>query len=364
VKIIIISILAVAMIGLMIPNVFSVNQMYDNLGEKKLGDVGITLFQSNDTGDLKFEHSNCLNESCLIVFEATNSMGDNRNIGDFSITKESPSHGTLSSCNLPMGKYIIKATLDSSSNSYTTAWVVDIKQKCNLNYDQSSTSSSSIPPSSSSSTPESSLPSFDSRFVWLIFLIPAIIVIAIIAKRWKKPKGSSKGGQFTKGNRGSGSDDDKSENIFQDYADEIHRDYGDQFTDTNQTSWSRREKFKRISEREIQEERERRKKSEKVAKAIIRERKRIKVKKKSIEKISKSDILKNEGNDYAVFHLDENAVCSEITKRFRELSKKFQASRGAANKSDSEVKEDTKIQSIINGAYSRLKKLHCGQGKR
>ena len=65
-----------------------------------------------------------------------------------------------------------------------------------------------------------------------------------------------------------------------------------------------------------------------------------------------------------MFHLDENAVCSEVTKRFRELSKKFQASRGAANKSDLEVKEDTKIQSIINGAYSRLKKLHCGQGKR
>ena len=352
----------------MIPNVFSVNQMYDNLGERKLGDIGITLFQSNDTGDLKFEHSNCLNESCLIIFDATDSMGDSRIIGDFSITKESPSQGTLTSCGLPTGKYRIEATLDSSSNSYTTAWVVNIKHKCNLNYDQSPTSPECGPGTilkngicvitgTPESTPESSLPSFDSRFVWIIFLIPAIIVIAIIFWRREKAKATV--------SQENGTKSDKSENIFQDYADEIHRDYGDEFTDKNQTSWSRREKFKRLSESKIQEERERRKKTGGTSdKDIIRGSKRIKVKKKSVEKISKSDILKNEGNDYAVFHLDENAICSEIIKRFRELSKKFQASRGAANKSDSEVKEDTKIQSIINGAYSRLKKLHCGQGKR
>ena len=190
------------MIGFMIPNVFSVNQMYDNLGERKLGDIDITLFQSNDTGDLKFEHRNCLNESCLIIFQATNSMHDSRDIGDFLITKESPSHGTLSSCGLPMGTYVIKATLDSSSNPYTKSWVVDIKQKCNLNYDQPSTSPECGPGTilkngicviagTPESTPESN-PQFDfwSSSTWGAIVAGMFIFVgisfAIIVLKWKK----------------------------------------------------------------------------------------------------------------------------------------------------------------------------------
>ena len=80
--------------------------------------------------------------------------------------------------------------------------------------------------------------------------------------------------------------------------------------------------------------------------------------KRPAEQLTEADRILRAKTPHEIFSISKNATCHEIKTRYRELAKKYDASKGIIHKSAPEKKRSNRIMAKINDSFSYLKEEH------